>query len=409
MGFWIVTLGLAVLCCAVLARAILRHRATAAPAAAYDLQVYRDQLKDVERDVARGVISDEDAERLRTEVSRRVLAADAQLHKDATQGTARAKPSLILLGAVAASLLGGTAWIYAELGAPGLSDVPLADRIAASDAARQNRLSQADVEAQLTVRPAEIEADPGYLELVEQLRAAVAGRPGDAQGLALLARHEAGLGNFRAAHKAQLALLQIKGEAATAEDFSTLADMMISAAQGYVSSDAEKALRAAMSRDPEDPRARYYLGVYMLQVDRPDAAFRLWRDLLEDSQMDDPWTPTVLNRIGEVALRAGVQYDLPDIPGLFSGPTDEDLDAAAGMTAEDRAAMINDMVASLSARLANQGGTAEEWARLIRAYGVLGNVAQARAIWEEAEQAFGNDDAALTLLRSSADSAGVLE
>ena len=96
MGFWIVTLGLAVLCCAVLVRAILRHRATAAPAAAYDLQVYRDQLKDVERDVARGVISDEDAERLRTEVSRRVLAADAQLHKDATQGTARAKPSLIL-------------------------------------------------------------------------------------------------------------------------------------------------------------------------------------------------------------------------------------------------------------------------------------------------------------------------
>ncbi|MEL6648743.1 MAG: c-type cytochrome biogenesis protein CcmI, partial [Pseudomonadota bacterium] len=118
---------------------------------------------------------------------------------------------------------------------------------------------------------------------------------------------------------------------------------------------------------------------------------------------------TVLNRIGEVAMRAGVQYDLPDIPGLFDGPTDADIEAAAGMTAEDRAAMINDMVASLSARLANQGGTAEEWARLIRAHGVLGNDAQARAIWQEAEQAFANDDAALTLLRSSADSAGVLE
>ncbi|MEL7281266.1 MAG: c-type cytochrome biogenesis protein CcmI, partial [Pseudomonadota bacterium] len=162
-------------------------------------------------------------------------------------------------------------------------------------------------------------------------------------------------------------------------------------------------------RDPDNPRAQYYLGVFMLQVDRPDAAFRLWRDLLEDSSMDDPWTPTVLNRIGEVAMRAGVQYDLPDIPGLFDGPTDADIEAAAGMTAEDRAAMINDMVASLSARLANQGGTAEEWARLIRAHGVLGNDEQARAIWQEAEQAFANDDAALTLLRSSADSAGVLE
>ena len=409
MGFWIMTLGLAGLCCAVLLRAVLRRRSDTAPAAAYDIQVYRDQLKDVERDVARGVISQEDAERLRTEVSRRILAADAAMNKTAEHTASGTRPSLVLLCAVSACLLGGTAWIYTQLGAPGLNDLPLAQRIAASDAARLSRLSQAEVEAQLTVRSAQTEANQEYLDLVEQLRDAVAARPGDAQGLALLARHEAGLGNFRAAHQAQLALLQAKGDAATAEDFSTLADMMISAAQGYISSDAEKALRAALSRDPDNPRAQYYLGVFMLQVDRPDAAFRLWRDLLEDSSMDDPWTPTVLNRIGEVAMRAGVQYDLPDIPGLFDGPTDADIEAAAGMTAEDRAAMINDMVASLAARLANQGGTAEEWARLIRAHGVLGNDTQARAIWQEAEQAFANDDAALTLLRSSADSAGVLE
>ena len=97
------------------------------------------------------------------------------------------------------------------------------------------------------------------------------------------------------------------------------------------------------------------------------------------------------------------------MPGLFSGPTDEELDAAAQMSAEDRAAMIQDMVASLSARLANQGGTSEEWARLIRAHGVLGNADQARAIWEEAQMAFANDDAGLTLLRAAADDAGVLE
>lgn len=390
MGFWIITMALTALCAAVLARAVLRRNSVEAPAAAYDLQVYRDQLKDVEKDLARGVISEEDAERLRTEVSRRILAADAKLRAATAGKEARTTPSLLLLGALVASLVAGSLWMYRELGAPGLDDLPLAERIAASDDARANRLSQADVEARLSPAP-EVEVDPSYTELVEQLRAAVAARPGDAQGMALLARHEAGIGNFQAAHVAQLQLLQIKGEAATAQDFSTLADLMVSAARGYVSSDAEKALRAALARDPDEPRARYYLGLYMLQVDRPDAAFRLWRDLLEDSNMQDPWTPTVLNRISEVALRAGVQYDLPDIQG------------------ETTPDMIRDMVASLSARLATQGGTAEEWARLIRSHGVLGNTGQARAIWEEAQKTFERDDAALTILREAADGAGVLE
>ena len=409
MGFWIITLGLAALCCAVLARAVLRRRGVEAPAASYDLQVYREQLKAVERDLARGVISEDDAGRLRTEVSRRILAADAKLQSEDAATRSSSRSSTVLLAAVALWLVGGSSWIYGQMGAPGLDDLPLAERISASDEARANRLSQADVEQQLPRLNTEGQADPEYLELVNKLRDAVATRPNDAEGLALLARHEAGLGNFSAAHQAKLALLQAKGGDASAEDFAILADLMVAAAQGYVSSDAEKALRAALARNPAEPRSRYYLGVYMLQVDRPDAAFRLWSALLEDSRMNDPWTATVLNRITEVALRAGVQYDLPEMPGLFAGPTEENVDAAAQMSAEDRAAMIQDMVASLSARLASQGGTSEEWARLIRAHGVLGNADQARAIWEEAQMAFANDDAGLTLLRAAADDAGVLQ
>ena len=409
MVFWIITLGLTVLCCAVMARAVLRREGRQAPAAAYDLQVYRDQLKDVEKDLARGVISQEDAERLRTEVSRRILAADAKLRDGQEADETRASPALIMLTIMLACILGGSFWIYRTLGAPGLEDLPLADRIAASDDARANRLSQSEVEGRLRVELAGRDADPSYVKLVEQLREAVSSRTGDQQGLALLARHEAGIGKYQAAHPAHLALLQAKGDDATGEDFATLADMMITAAQGYVSSDAEKALRAALARDPSEPRARYYLGVYLLQVDRPDAAFRLWRDLLEDSDMSDPWMPTVMNRIGEVALRAGVQYDLPDMPGLFPVPSEDDIEAAAGMSAEARAAMLTDMVARLSARLATQGGSADEWARLSRAHGALGNGDQARAIWAESQAAFANDDAALTLLRAAADSAGVFE
>ena len=79
MGFWIIIGSLALGVGAVLALALLRGRKGDVPPAAYDLQVYRDQLKEVDRDLARGVIAPAEAERVRTEVSRRVLAADAEL------------------------------------------------------------------------------------------------------------------------------------------------------------------------------------------------------------------------------------------------------------------------------------------------------------------------------------------
>ena len=410
MGFWITGIGLALACVAVLVRAVLRERSHDVPAAAYDLQVYRDQLKDVERDLSRNVISTDEAERLRTEVSRRILAADSKMQAHDGQDRAGSRGvTLALLVVTAICVIGGASWLYIDLGAPGYPDLPRAERLAASEDLRQAKLSQEEVEARLPERPAMQKIDPDYLALVERLRETVAARPADAEGLSLLARHEAGIGNFIAARKAQAAVLALRGKEASAEDFAMLADLMVTAAQGYVSSDAELALRTALTRDPKEPRARYYLGVYMLQIDRPDAAFRLWRDLLEESRMDDPWTPTILDGIGEVALRAGVQYDVPKLSGLLPGPTQQDIDTASQMSAEDRNAMIRDMVASLSARLATQGGTAEEWARLIRAHGVLGNSDQSRAIWQEAEKVFANDPAAIDALRASASDAGVLE
>ncbi len=64
MAFWIITFLLALIASAVMATALLRARAATAEgdeSATYDLQVYRDQLKDVDRDLARGVIAETDA------------------------------------------------------------------------------------------------------------------------------------------------------------------------------------------------------------------------------------------------------------------------------------------------------------------------------------------------------------
>lgn len=71
--------------------------------------------------------------------------------------------------------------------------------------------------------------------------------------------------------------------------------------------------------------------------------------------------------------------------------------------------MIRSMVDSLSDRLASQGGPAGDWARLIGALVVLGDVDQAQAIWTEAQTVFARDAEGLALLQAAAQQAGLAE
>ena len=79
------------------------------------------------------------------------------------------------------------------------------------------------------------------------------------------------------------------------------------------------------------------------------------------------------------------------------------------MSAEDRQEMILGMVNQLSDRLATEGGSAEEWARLIAALGVLGDTDRALAIRDEAEVVFADDDDALQIISAAARQAGIAQ
>lgn len=416
MTFWIVAAALAVGIGVLLALALIRGRPGAEPPAAYDLRVYRDQLGEIERDAARGIISGDEAERMRSEVSRRILAADAQLRAGgAAGGQPRAAGPVTAVVAVVA-LTGGGLLLYSVVGAPGYRDMPLGSRIAASDAARADRLGQEAAEDRFGPKEPETpeNVSPEQLALVERLREVVATRPEDQQGLRFLVRSEAALGRMQAARAAQEKLVALRGDAASASDHTTLAELMIEAAGGYVSADAEAELREALARDPRTPTARFYLGLYFLQVDRPDRAFRLWRDLLEESLEDAPWVPVIRAEIGAVARAAGVDYE-PPAPRqaqdsmMPPGPSAGDVAAAEEMDPAARNEMIRGMVARLSDRLAREGGPAEDWARLINAYGVLGEQETASRIWAEARENFAGDPERLDLIRQAARAAGILE
>ena len=86
MTFWIIAIAVSLAAAGFIVRPLLRREGVAAPRAAHDAQIFRDQLKELSRDVARGVVSEVDAETTRLEISRRLLAADEEIR--ATGGAA---------------------------------------------------------------------------------------------------------------------------------------------------------------------------------------------------------------------------------------------------------------------------------------------------------------------------------
>ncbi|WP_439123739.1 c-type cytochrome biogenesis protein CcmI [Marivita sp.] len=406
-SFWIVTVVLAIAMAALLVLALIRGQRHTGPAEAFDVQVYRDQLTEVDRDLQRGVISEEDAERLRTEISRRILTADAKIQSTGTAGAQPRVLGLVTGAFIAAFVVGGSYWIYAQIGAPGYGDLGLAQRLEMAEMARENRPTQEEAEAQLPATD-DTEIQEEYAALVQRLRGAVAERPGDLQGHILLARSEAAMGNYTKAYAAQQQVLSIKGDDATGKDYADLADMMVLAAGGYVSPEAERVLEAALTRDPQNGVGQYYMGLMMAQTGRPDVAFRLWDRLLRQSPADAAWLPPIMAQIEEMAFRAGVaDYQVPRLAGM-PGPSAGDVDAAGEMSPEERQDMIRGMVARLSDRLATEGGTPEEWARLISSLAVLGDEAQAIAIWNNAQEVFADNPDALDVVREGARAAGLV-
>ncbi len=408
MAFWIV-IGVLILVVAVLlALALLRGQDTGVAAAEYDLQVYRDQLAGIERDLERGVVSKEEAARIKTEVSRRILDTDKVLQ--VAEDVHRA-PKAMTYGAMLGALvvLAASVGVYQRIGAPGYPDEPLQLRFDEAEQARENRPSQAEIEAQ--VPPVSAQVDPRQKELVAKLRTAVAARPDDLKGHQLLAGNEAALGNYATAYRAQQQVIDIKGADATAEDYADLADLMIMAAGGYVSPEAEAALQKTLTMDPKNGKALYYTGLMFAQNGRPDVTFNIWRDLLDESAPNDPWVRPIRNQIEDAAAIAGVNYRLPPQAGApaLAGPDADAVSAASDMTPEERQAMIQSMVSQLSERLNTDGGSPQEWAQLIGALGVLGDKDKAATAWAKAREAFAGDTAAVETIRAAAVRAGVVE
>lgn len=395
--FWAIATALVAAVTLILVQ-VLRHAAEARGEHP-DLKVYRDQLAEVDRDLARGTLTAEEGQRLRVEVARRLLEADRTLKAAKAPG---AQGNLLWAVAVLVVVLGGALWLYSRLGAPGYADLPLSLRLDIATEQYKSRPDQAAAVASTPPAP-KPEPSPEFAALMEKLRAAVAARPDDAVGLELLARNETALGNYEAALTAQAKLLGILGNAASLDQQLMMAHILIAEAGGYVSPEAEAWIVQVLEHDPNHPMARYLSGLMWAQVGRPDRTFALWQPLLDEGPADAPWQAAIRTDIQEVAKQAGIKFSLPEA----KGPSMADVQSAGEMSAADRQAMIEAMVSQLEDRLLSEGGPVEDWVKLMGALGVLGQTDRAKTALAAAEKALAADPAGLAQVRAAAEGAGV--
>ena len=330
-------MALAVVLCVLIP--LLRPRSAPRPRAEHDMEIYRDQLAELERDRARGLVTESQLEASRTEIGRRLLAADTARQENAEgRDTPHIRAVLaVILAAVLPLSAGG---LYFWQGAP---IVPAGPEPKSADA-----------------RPAEHDAD--MTTLVQRLAERMKERPDDARGWRLLGRSLSSLGRFSEAARAYGRASELLP---TDADLRSLhGEALAAASRGRVTVEAERVFAAALRIDPKEPRARFYLGLATLQRGDRDGALARWRALESDSPEGAEWLPMLRQRIASLA--PGTESGTPP------GPTREDAAAAERMPPEERAEMIRGMVEGLAARLEEEPDDPEGWARLARSWRVLG-------------------------------------
>ena len=248
-----------------------------------DLNFYKSQLSEVEKDIAKATIAPEEAEQIKVEISRRILKNKKQsLLKFSSQSTNSRLKFTIILGVFTIFLSLG---LYSSLGNLGYLDFPQKNRIESAKLLKETRPSQQ--EAWDAISDAKtINTPEGEMgEIITKLRKISQERPNDITGLRYLMRTEASLNNFENAAIAQMSLVKLLGEQVSTEDLYQLAELMVISLNGYVSPEAEALFRRVLSEDNDNGGALYYLGLMYANLDRPDLAFEIWRKLLKKVQI----------------------------------------------------------------------------------------------------------------------------
>ncbi|TAV72982.1 c-type cytochrome biogenesis protein CcmI [Rhizobium leguminosarum] len=349
MLFWILVAALTAALAVILLYPLLRGAKAADNIRAGEAAVYRDQLRELDRDLDGGLITPEEADYARAEIGRRLIAVSAdepaQTPKPARHH--RFTEAFVLLVLPVLGLC-----LYLTTGRPDLPSQPLEARL----------------------------ENPGndVAVLITKAERHLAVNPDDGKGWDVLAPIYFRTMRVNDAQLAYRNAIRLLGPSPVRLD--GLAETLMAVSDGVVTEEARQVLEQSLTLEPDNPRARFYIALSMEQAGRPNEARQAFETLAKQSPADAPWLPLVNEHIAmNGGAKAGANLAAPGAnlaapganPAAPGNPTQQDVAAAETMNAGDRQQMIRGMVESLDAKLSEDPNNFEGWMRLVRSYAVL--------------------------------------
>jgi cytochrome c-type biogenesis protein CcmH len=237
MMIWLIFAGMTAAVVAALLVPFMRKSADAQnPDSDFDRAIYRDQLQELDRDKARGLIGEAEAQAARNEISRRLLQVPKP--QAAAAGNRYALLAVLLVPLIALP-------VYAKYGSPLLPDVPLQERLKGAI------------------------ANQDFAALVATVEAHLAQDPNDIEGWKVLApayKREKRWNDAAGAYANVLRLAPPTSEAVT--DYG---EMLVFANEGMVTDEAQRAFTEALKLEAKNPRAKFYYDMALKQEGRVPA------------------------------------------------------------------------------------------------------------------------------------------
>ncbi|WEA26665.1 c-type cytochrome biogenesis protein CcmI [Rhizobium binxianense] len=342
MLFWILVAVLTAVVAAILLYPLLRGAKVAENIRAGEAAVYRDQLRELDRDLNGGLITLEEADYARAEIGRRLIAVSGDEPTETPKPARhhRFTEAFVLLVLPVLGLC-----LYLTTGRPDLPSQPLQARL----------------------------ENPGndVAVLITKAERHLAENPDDGKGWDVLAPIYVRMMRVNDAQVAYRNAIRLLGPSAVRLD--GLAETLMAVSDGVVTEEARQVLEQSLTLEPDNPRARFYIALSSEQAGRLDEARQAFEALAKQSPPDAPWLPLVNEHIAmNGGAPAGAGSAAPGAgPAAPGNPSQQDVAAAETMNAGDRQQMIRGMVESLDAKLSADPNNFEGWMRLVRSYAVL--------------------------------------
>lgn len=315
-----------------------------------DIEIYKNQLSEIDADLKRGLIDSESADEARLELSRNILSAEKQLsYQSHSRHRTVAMRVLLTLGIFCIPVI--AIGIYVFVGDPEVKSHPFSELM---------------------------DADPKQLtpsETLVRTEALFARNPDNGKLADELSSAYLVSGRFQDAVNTYIEAIRLNGESAPRLVGYGMA--LTGFNDGTINDDARQSFEKAIRLEPEDFYPRMFLAEALNQAGNPSEAIQTLQEFLDRSPRNNPWRERAEDMIMQLKLTKAIKQ---------TGGMSED-----GTISPE---MIGTMVEGLATQLKSRPDDLEGWKLLIRSWLVLKNTDKAKAALEEGQSRLPQDKAA---------------